>query len=166
MKPSTLLALVALWALTGAIHCKTPTVHTSPSHSHEVNTAETASGGRVEITPLLDEVWIHTTWKDYEGEEIPSNGLIVQRDGSLWLIDSAWGDEETGTLLTLIEAQFGMMPNAVLVTHAHADRASGLELFTTRGIPIWATTHGKTPEARSARENHAPHRSSRRSRSL
>jgi metallo-beta-lactamase class B len=95
----------------------------------------------VEISPYLDGVWLHTTWRTYQGTLIPSHGLIIEEPGKLWLIDSAWGDARTLELLTQIEQKFGRAPDALLITHSHEDRASGLDHIAGRGIPVWASTH-------------------------
>lgn len=93
----------------------------------------------IEIMPLADGVWMHTSYHTYpSGKRFPANGLIVQSDDGLLLVDTAWGEHQTGELLDVIEAQLGMAVSSAIITHAHDDRVSGTDLLEQRGVIVVA----------------------------
>lgn len=97
----------------------------------------------LEVTKLQPGVWVHTSWYTFEnGARFPSNGLIIMEDDSLLLIDTAWGERATEDLLTWIEQELAVPVEAVIATHAHADRMGGAETLKTRGIPLYANPLG------------------------
>ncbi|WP_262692644.1 subclass B1 metallo-beta-lactamase [Kordiimonas aestuarii] len=98
-----------------------------------------ADDGDVVINRLADGVWRHVSFHDYNGNRVASNGLIVRDGDQLYLVDSAWGDENTETLLDLIDERFGLPVAAAVATHSHADRAAGADVFARRGIPFYAS---------------------------
>jgi metallo-beta-lactamase class B VIM len=106
--------------------------------------APRAARDALEIAPdlvlreLAPGVWLHTTWRDYQGARVPSNGLVIaDRDGFL-LVDSAWGDAETEALVEGIERELGGPIRLMLATHHHEDRLSGGEYLHRRGIRVVA----------------------------
>lgn|GEM_PF-242431 len=110
--------------------------------------------GSVRIRPLTNGVWLHVSSHTFEdGSRYTSNGLIVRDRGHLVLVDSAWGDDATATLLDEIEAAIGLKVTMAVATHSHEDRAAGAKVMKVRGIRFYAsratrhlmTTRGKTP---------------------
>lgn len=97
-----------------------------------------AVGDDLEITGLATGVWLHTTWRTRSGgARIPSNGLVVDGRDGLYLVDSAWGDEQTRVLATWIEKTMARQITVLLTTHHHADRVSGIRFLRTRGVQVW-----------------------------
>lgn len=93
----------------------------------------------VRLTAIADGVWIHTTWGDYQGTAVPSNGLIVRDGSELVLVDTAWGAElETEALLAAIEKEIGLPVREAIITHWHDDRLGGGNALARRGIPFRA----------------------------
>ncbi|WP_417450927.1 subclass B1 metallo-beta-lactamase [Kordiimonas sp.] len=98
-----------------------------------------AAPPEVSIHKVQDGVWRHISFHTFDnGARLSSNGLIVEDAGRLYLIDSAWGDDSTETLLDLIDAEIGLPVVAAVATHSHADRAAGAALMATRGIAFYA----------------------------
>lgn len=114
-----------------------------------------AASEDVKLVPLMDGVWMHVSYSDYNGHRISANGLVVREGDTLFLVDSAWGDENTETLLDMIEREIGLPVYAAVATHFHEDRAAGAEVFKARGIPFYASAQtrelvekaGRTPPA-------------------
>jgi glyoxylase-like metal-dependent hydrolase (beta-lactamase superfamily II) len=94
----------------------------------------------VELDSLRTGVWIHTSYYTYpNGSRFSSNGLVVKDgDGSLTLIDTAWGEQLTVSLLEQIQSGIGLPVEHALVTHAHGDRTAGADVLRDRGIPVHA----------------------------
>lgn len=103
----------------------------------------------VEVRSLGDGVWIHTSYHALDdGSRFPSHGLIVREGDALTLVDTAWGEEKTRLLLRAIDVQIGLPVTRAVVTHFHADRASGVDLLEAGGVEVWAhpLTRGLTIE--------------------
>lgn len=96
--------------------------------------------GAVRIRPLTNGVWLHVSSHTFEdGSHYTSNGLIVRDRGHLVLVDSAWGDAATATLLDEIEAAIGLKVTMAVATHSHEDRAAGAAVMKARGIRFYAS---------------------------
>ena len=93
----------------------------------------------VELDSLAPGVWIHTSYYTYpNGSRFSSNGLVVRDGDRLTLIDTAWGERLTATLLDRIERDVRLPVRLAIVTHAHGDRTSGADVLRDRGIPVYA----------------------------
>lgn len=93
----------------------------------------------LQVEPLADGVWLHTTWKVLDGgPRIQSNGLIVRDGNELVLIDTAWGVEETRALLAWIDEEIGLPIRTALATHFHDDRLGGGAVLAERGLSMMA----------------------------
>lgn len=99
----------------------------------------------VELDSLAPGVWIHTSYYTYpNGSRFSSNGLVVRDGDGLTLIDTAWGERVTVTLLDRIEREIRLPVRQAIVTHAHGDRTAGADFLRDCGIPILA--HPRTIE--------------------
>lgn len=91
------------------------------------------------IQALGKGVYVHTTYRDFVGyPRFPSNGLIVVSDGEALLVDTAWGEAETDTLVAWVEAVLDMPIARAVVTHAHDDRMDGMSVLKQRDIVTYA----------------------------
>jgi metallo-beta-lactamase class B VIM len=109
----------------------------------------------VEVRTLVDGVWLHTSYRTLEdGTRFPSHGLIVREGETLTLIDTAWGEKETGLLLDAIAVQVGLPVTRAVVTHFHGDRAEGSDVLEAEGVEVWA--HPMTHELSIERGNPVP----------
>jgi len=89
---------------------------------------------RVELKPLTDSVWIHTSYKLYDDANVPSNGLIIRTSVGIILIDTPWDDSLTTELIQLINEKFHQPYILAFITHAHADRIGGIQTLQQNGI--------------------------------
>lgn len=93
----------------------------------------------IKIKKIAPGVWSHTSYYLYpNGVNFPSNGLIVQNEDSLTLVDTAWGELKTQKLLMEIKKTINLPVSHAVVTHAHSDRAAGVDILEAQGIEVWA----------------------------
>jgi metallo-beta-lactamase class B len=90
----------------------------------------------VDLSKIEDSIWIHTTYKAYGNNCIPSNGLIVQTSGGLILIDTPWDDPLTTALLDTVKTRFKQSIVLAVITHAHDDRIGGIRTLRKSGIRV------------------------------
>ena len=111
--------------------CTSPSPNASPAQQAEV---------RLDLKELAPGVWLHTSYQVLETVGLfPSNGLAVETEDGLILVDTAWGVPETEVLLSRLRAETGKEVIAAVVTHAHDDRMVGAGVLEARGIPVFAT---------------------------
>jgi len=98
----------------------------------------------VTLSPLGENVWVHTTNYRLPGQPpIPVNGLVVVDGDEVILVDGAWGELATVSLLEKIRADIGKDVTKMIVTHHHADRTQGVDAAEREGIEVF--THPSTP---------------------
>jgi len=93
----------------------------------------------IKITQLDDGVWMHTSYYTYPNHvKFPSNGLIVKEGHQLTLIDTAWGELQTVQLLKAIKLKINLPVSKAIVTHAHSDRAAGVDVLEGSGVKVYS----------------------------
>jgi glyoxylase-like metal-dependent hydrolase (beta-lactamase superfamily II) len=93
------------------------------------------------IEALAEGIWRHTTWKLLEdGTPFPSNGLLVMGSRGALMIDTTWPTSEMEPLIEKARALIGGRSLRLVVTHAHDDRMSGIEIARVHGIRSYAYT--------------------------
>ncbi len=93
----------------------------------------------IKITRLDDGVWMHTSYYTYPNHvKFPSNGLIVKEGHQLTLIDTAWGELQTVQLLKAIKLEINLPVSKAIVTHAHSDRAAGVDVLESSGVEVYS----------------------------
>lgn len=98
----------------------------------------------VTLSKIADNVWVHTTNYTLPGQSpIPSNGLVVVDGDDVILVDGAWGELATLSLLEKVKAETGKTVTKMVVTHHHMDRTAGVDVAEWQGIQIF--THPDTP---------------------
>lgn len=98
-----------------------------------------AGDGSIGLARLSDSVWVHTSFYNYDGNRVPSNGVIVLTGAGLVLIDTPWTPGQTRELLEAAERQFGRKVVLALVTHAHQDRIGGMDVLIENGVKVLST---------------------------
>ena len=113
----------------------------SPSRPAAYPTGVDVEPGEIRLVPLRPGVWAHvSTFRFEDGTVYPSNGLVVRDGDSVYLVDTAWGEEATVALLAAIDAEIGLPIRGVVSTHFHDDRVEGADVFRSRGIPVFASS--------------------------
>jgi metallo-beta-lactamase class B len=126
MVTRAVLALLSIWLWTAS----------DPARAHAEAPGPEATVG---LDSLRPGVWVHTSYYTYpNGSRFPSNGLVVRDGDGLTLVDTAWGEKLTATLLDRIEDDLKLPVRRAIVTHAHGDRTAGADALRERGIPILA----------------------------
>jgi metallo-beta-lactamase class B len=97
--------------------------------------AGTKGAGEVVVEWIDPAIVVHRT-TDAQG--VPSNGLVAVTDAGLVLIDTAWTDAETETVLRWGETTLHRPWVGAIVTHDHADRVGGLGALFRRRVPVAA----------------------------
>lgn len=93
----------------------------------------------IELTKLNDNVWVHTSYSDYQGSRTPSNGLVVITSKGLVLIDTPWNNSQTKELIQLTKDTFKKDFILGLITHAHADRIGGIDTLLENKVDVRST---------------------------
>jgi metallo-beta-lactamase class B len=89
----------------------------------------------IQLIPLQDSVFIHTTWhKMQKYGRVPSNGMIVIKNGQAIMIDTPMDNDKTRRLTEYMEESFGVSLVKLIAGHYHEDCIGGLEFLQSRGI--------------------------------
>ncbi|WDI32624.1 subclass B1 metallo-beta-lactamase [Hyphococcus flavus] len=87
------------------------------------------------LEKIADGVWVHKSYKDiHPWGPILSNGLVIDMGENVALVDTAWTNEDTSTLLDEIEKTTGVLPDIAIITHAHEDKMGGVGALQQRRI--------------------------------
>ncbi|MEX0300039.1 MAG: subclass B1 metallo-beta-lactamase [Kordiimonas sp.] len=93
----------------------------------------------VHFTKLHDKVWMHTTYATIEGwGTFPSNGLIVLAENTAILVDTAWNNAQTDTILSWARDVLGTPITSAVFTHAHDDKMGGVQSVKNFGASTYA----------------------------
>ena len=138
LKRSLLLTAFILSACGGP---KTPTPATKAADGF---LSELQTDYPVTLAKIAEGVWVHTTNYNLPGQSpIPVNGLVVLDGEDVILIDGAWGELATLSLLEKIKTETGKAVTKMIVTHHHMDRTAGVDVAEWQGIQVF--THPDTP---------------------
>jgi len=103
---------------------------------------ETALGQDLPITPNLKvkriapSVWVHVTLDEHG---YPANGMLVETERGIVLVDTTWSADEASALLGFVDAQLKRPVTTAVITHFHGDRTGGLTVVLEQGIPVQST---------------------------
>ena len=87
------------------------------------------------LEKIAEGVWVHKSYKMIEPWGLVlSQGLVIERNGIVVLVDTAWNDSDTEHLLNLVKETIGISPALAVVTHAHADKVGGIRALHQVGI--------------------------------
>ena len=91
----------------------------------------------LEVMPITEHVFLHTSYMNFKGERFPCNGLVFVSGNSAVVIDTPVNDTLSEQLLKWISQQ-GYKTIAVVPTHWHVDNLGGLKTFHEAKIPSYA----------------------------
>lgn len=94
---------------------------------------------KLQITHLIDDFYIFTTYQDYKAELFPANGMYLLTNEGAILIDTPWDTTQFQPLLDSIKSMHNQEVILCIATHAHNDRASGFSYYQSLGIQTFAT---------------------------
>lgn len=87
---------------------------------------------------LQPGVYIYRSYFEIGGLLISANGVIVESDEYVALIDTPWENVQTEKLIDWIGANIGKPVIFAVITHAHNDRIGGIDILKTKNIPTIA----------------------------
>lgn len=91
------------------------------------------------LEKIAEGVWSHKSYKDLPGlGPVLSRGLVIDTGAGVFLVDSAWDDAATETLLALIRSETGQTPQEAVFTHAHDDKMGGAKALADAGVKTFA----------------------------
>ncbi|QKZ12643.1 subclass B1 metallo-beta-lactamase [Spirosoma sp. KUDC1026] len=97
----------------------------------------------LKVTPLNDQVYVHTTYGVYKNTATPSNGLIVRTNAGVLLVDTGWDTKDdtdnTRQLIQWVVDSLHQPIRLCIVTHAHDDRVGGISELKKAGIRVIST---------------------------
>ena len=94
---------------------------------------------KIKVTKLAKNVYVHTSYKYLGSTKFPSNGLIIKTRKGIWIIDTAWGDDQSKQLITWVKDNLRKPIVQVIATHSHDDRVGGIKAFQEAKIPVIST---------------------------
>lgn len=98
----------------------------------------------IALQKIADGVWVHTSNYSVPGRKpIPSNGLIVEDGDTLIMVDTAWGEKATESLLEKVKVEIGKPVTKLIITHHHLDKLAGVDVMEFEGVEVF--THPLTP---------------------
>jgi metallo-beta-lactamase class B len=93
----------------------------------------------LQISRIADGFYVHTSNKKLGDRVYPSNGLVVEAEDGVVVIDTPWDTIQSVQLLEWIKVNLKKKVLCCIVTHAHADRIGGIAIFKQRGINVLST---------------------------
>lgn len=91
------------------------------------------------ITQLVGDFYVFTTYREFKGTPFPSNGMYVVTHDGVVLIDTPWDTTQFQTLLDSIKIRHIQKVLLCIATHSHEDRTGGLEYYHRQGIKTYTT---------------------------
>lgn len=99
----------------------------------------TEDSNYIELSKINDNVWVHTSYENYNGSRTPSNGMVVITSQGLVLIDTPWNNEQTKELIKLTKEKFKKDIALAIITHAHEDRIGGIDTLLENNVDVRST---------------------------
>lgn len=98
----------------------------------------------IALQKIADGVWVHTSNYTVPGRPpLASNGLIVEDGDSLIMVDTAWGEKATESLLDTIRTTIGKPVTKLIITQHHLEKSAGVDFMEFEGVEVF--THPLTP---------------------
>lgn len=94
---------------------------------------------KLKISHLTGDFYIYTTYSNYEGSQIPANGMYLLTNNGVVLFDTPWDTTQFQPLLDSIKLKHNKNVTLCIATHWHSDRTDGLEYYKQQGIKTYTT---------------------------
>ena len=98
-----------------------------------------AQNNKLKISHLTGDVYIYTSYGNYQGNKIPANGMYIVGDAGVLLLDTPWDTTQFQPLLDSIRLRHKKQVTICIATHWHSDRTEGLEYYRNQGIRTYTT---------------------------
>src|SRR5690625_4093724 len=103
----------------------------------------------IEVVELKEDVYVYHSFAIYKESLVSANGLILESDNEVALIDTPWDEKQTIQLLDWIDREIDKPISFTVITHAHIDRIGGIDVLKSKNIP----TIGGSLTAKEADKN-------------
>jgi metallo-beta-lactamase class B len=94
---------------------------------------------KLTVTPLNDRVYVHTSYGIYQKTPFPANGLIINTNDGVVIIDTKDDTDNTRQLLRWVADNLHQPVRFCIVTHAHEDRVGGISELRKAGVRVIST---------------------------
>lgn len=94
---------------------------------------------KLKISHLTGDFYIYTTYNNYEGSQIPANGMYLLTNNGVVLFDTPWDTTQFQPLLDSIKLKHYKSVTLCIATHWHSDRTDGLDYYKQNGIKTYTT---------------------------
>jgi metallo-beta-lactamase class B len=88
------------------------------------------------VVPLTKEIFVHVSYKMLDGKPFPSNGLIINTEKEVVLVDAAWTNSQTEQLLSWINSNLKKRVGLAIISHSHDDRIGGIRILLDNGVKV------------------------------
>lgn len=93
----------------------------------------------LQIQHLKGDFYIFTTYNEYNGSRIPSNGMYLVTDEGVALFDTPWDTTQFQPLLDSIKTRHNKPVVFCIATHFHDDKTAGLSFYKQKGVKTYTT---------------------------
>lgn len=93
----------------------------------------------LKISNLTGDFYIFTTYRSFQGEPFPSNGMYVLTKSGVVMFDTPWDTTQFQPLLDSIMARHHSKVVFALSTHSHNDRTGGLAFLREKGVKTYTS---------------------------
>ena len=94
---------------------------------------------QLNITPINQEVYVHTSYMMYGENLIGSNGMYLLTDAGIVIFDTPWDEAQTQQLIDSLKAKHQQEIVLCLISHYHEDRNGGADVLKRNGMPTWSS---------------------------
>jgi glyoxylase-like metal-dependent hydrolase (beta-lactamase superfamily II) len=91
------------------------------------------------ISPVADNIFVFTTYGEYQGTPIPSNSIYVVTEKGIVMLDAPWDTTQAIPLVDSIEKRHHSKVLLCIATHFHADKNASFDVLKRRGIATWSS---------------------------
>lgn len=98
----------------------------------------------LQISHLTGDFYVYRTFHDYKGTLISANAMYLVTNKGVVLFDAPWDKTQFQPLIDSIKAKHNKKIIMYFATHAHEDRAGGIEFYRQKGVKTY--TIGLTDE--------------------
>ena len=92
----------------------------------------------LKIVKLSDNVLIHISYLDWEGQKVPCNGMVFINNGECIVVDTPVNDEQSKSLIDYLTDKMKLKIRGIIPCHWHVDCMGGLNEFHKNNIPSYS----------------------------
>lgn len=94
---------------------------------------------QLDFHKLRENVYVYTTYNDFNGTKFPSNSMYIVANEGIIIIDTPWDTLQFQPFLDSLEKRHHKAPILAISTHFHDDRTAGLDFFKIKGIKTYTS---------------------------